>query len=569
MAGTGFVLAVNVPVVKPTARASISSSCPAGLKNEFVSAGVRRSSFFARPADASVAVESKSDIKFEVVNAIPLLDYKYKTQNARVENIGGTLIADAPAVYTTEYRMPGRDLDDIIYSAYRQIFGEHQMLAASKQVSLESLLRQGSITVKDFIRGLVTSEPFIATNYECMSNYRFVELIIQRVLGRDVYVPAEKVAWSIVIATQGVAGFIDAVLASDEYMSNFGDNTVPYQRNRALAGRIEGEKWFRLKTPRWDDYYRTRYTNFNAGFVGKKKVQKKPFNVINYAIPVNQKTSSDFEVVPKEYTRFAPKIVAKDVGDYIPLLAYAPSSQNWRVKSIGTELIEEPAKYNTADGTLNDPQGKQEIIYAAYRQIFSEHQFLKAFRNLRLESSFLNGKISVKGLIKGMATSEAFLAMNYEPNNNYRFVQLAFERILGRTTYSESEKVAWSIVLCNKGAIGFIEDLVESDEYREAFGDCVIPYQRNRILSGRITGEVPYNLKTPRYADSYRNSLGFPKYNKIGSQRRATPPKVVPKMGDPVLFLDIVKRISVEQMKPVGIKYIEDGWQAKVPRRGY
>jgi hypothetical protein len=55
------------------------------------------------------------------------------------------------------------------------------------------------------------------------------------VLGRDVYSEREKIAWSIVVATKGIAGFVDQLLNSDEYLNNFGYNTVPYQRRRVYT----------------------------------------------------------------------------------------------------------------------------------------------------------------------------------------------------------------------------------------------------------------------------------------------------------------------------------------------
>jgi phycobilisome rod-core linker protein len=50
------------------------------------------------------------------------------------------------------------------------------------------------------------------------NNYRFVEMCIQRVLGREVYDPKEKLAWSIVLATKGIKGFIDSLLGVSEKM---------------------------------------------------------------------------------------------------------------------------------------------------------------------------------------------------------------------------------------------------------------------------------------------------------------------------------------------------------------
>ncbi|MEN9207734.1 MAG: phycobilisome rod-core linker polypeptide [Gloeomargarita sp. GMQP_bins_120] len=203
--------------------------------------------------------------------ALPLLSYGPTSQNQRVVGyeIGGE---EQPRVFTTENLLSPSDMDALIWAAYRQIFSEHQIIRANRQPVLESQLRYGQITVRDFIRGLLLSEAFRRNNYDCNDNYRFVELVVQRVLGRDVYSQREKIAWSIVLGTQGIKGLVDALLNSDEYMENFGDNTVPYQRRRILPQREKGETPFNLKTPRYGDYYRKKlgFPQLGAGLPAKR-----------------------------------------------------------------------------------------------------------------------------------------------------------------------------------------------------------------------------------------------------------------------------------------------------------
>jgi phycobilisome rod-core linker protein len=175
--------------------------------------------------------------------SIPLLEYTPLSQNHRVE--GFEVPGDEqPRIYTTDNLLSAADLDSLIMAAYRQIYNEQQMLSSNRQRSLESQLRAGQITVKDFIQGLVISDSFRRLTYDSNNNYRFVEICVQRVLGRNVYSDREKIAWSAVIMTKGVKGFIDELLNSEEYLSNFGDNTVPYQRRRILPQRAQGEVTF-------------------------------------------------------------------------------------------------------------------------------------------------------------------------------------------------------------------------------------------------------------------------------------------------------------------------------------
>ena len=185
--------------------------------------------------------------------SIPLLQYKPISRNVRVAgyDVGGD---EQPKVYSTENILSRSEMNDLIGAAYRQIF--FHAFRSDREIFLESQLRNGQITVRDFIRGLLLSNTFRTSFYEKNSNYRFVEQCVQRVLGRDVYSEREKIAWSIKVATKGIEGFVDELLDSEEYMDNFGYDTVPYQRRRVLASREQGEVPFNIKSPRYDGYYR-------------------------------------------------------------------------------------------------------------------------------------------------------------------------------------------------------------------------------------------------------------------------------------------------------------------------
>ena len=187
--------------------------------------------------------------------ALPLLSYSPKSQNQRVAayEIPGD---EQPRVFTTDNLLSSGDMDNLIEAAYRQIF--FHAFAWDREPALESQLRNGQSTVRDFIRGLLLSKTFRNSFYEKNSNYRFVEHCVQKVLGRDVYSEREKIAWSIVVATKGIVGIADQLLNSDEYLNNFGYNTVPYQRRRVLHSRNEGERPFNIKSPRYDAYHRSQ-----------------------------------------------------------------------------------------------------------------------------------------------------------------------------------------------------------------------------------------------------------------------------------------------------------------------
>jgi phycobilisome rod-core linker protein len=175
--------------------------------------------------------------------SLPLLQYAPNSQNHRVK--GFEVAGDEHSrIYTTDNLLSGSDMDMLIVAAYRQIYHEQQMLSSHREPYLESQLRNGQITVKEFMRGLVLSDSFRRLSFDSNNNYRFAEICVQRVLGRNVYGDREKMAWSIVIATKGLSGFVDALLNSEEYLETFGDSIVPYQRRRILPQQSTGEVTF-------------------------------------------------------------------------------------------------------------------------------------------------------------------------------------------------------------------------------------------------------------------------------------------------------------------------------------
>ena len=92
-------------------------------------------------------------------------------------------------------------MDGLIEQAYRQVF--FHAMRSDREPFLDSQLRSGNITVRDFIRGLLLSERFQQGYYQSNSNYRMVNQVVGRVLGRAVHSDAERRAWSSVIGERG------------------------------------------------------------------------------------------------------------------------------------------------------------------------------------------------------------------------------------------------------------------------------------------------------------------------------------------------------------------------------
>ncbi len=133
--------------------------------------------------------------------AIPVRNYSLKSQNSRVNNLAGnsdSIKYQATGEISSSGTSTRRDMDSLIDQAYKQIF--FHAMTCDKDKYLESQLRSGYITMRDFVRGLLLSERFQQGYYQCSSNYRMVDQVVGRVLGRSVSGESERLAWSIIIA---------------------------------------------------------------------------------------------------------------------------------------------------------------------------------------------------------------------------------------------------------------------------------------------------------------------------------------------------------------------------------
>lgn len=224
----------------------------------------------------------------------------------------------------------------------------------------------------------------------------------------------------------------------------------------------------------------------------------------------------------------------------IPLLSYAPKTQNERISGYEISGDDQPRIYS-AENLLSSGD-TDVLIEAAYRQIFF-HAF-QSDREPFLESQLRYGQITVRDFMRGLLLADTYRNSFYNLNNNYRFVEQTVQRVLGRDTYNEREKMAWAVVIGEKGYVAFIDQLLDSEEYMDNFGYDTVPYQRRRVLPSRAQGEIPFNIKSPRYNEYYRSILGFPQVIWQIQVTKFTPQEKKPKAGDPSLYQDMARAIS-------------------------
>ncbi|GAB4372608.1 MAG: phycobilisome rod-core linker polypeptide [Elainellaceae cyanobacterium] len=248
----------------------------------------------------------------------------------------------------------------------------------------------------------------------------------------------------------------------------------------------------------------------------------------------------------------------------LPLLNYKPSSQNQRVRSFGISDQNEDTPYVYRIEDVSSPTELQALVREAYRQVFNEQLLLRFNRQITLETRLANGSITVRDFIRELVKSERFYTLVVGVNDNYRLVEICLKRLLGRAPYNQEEKIAWSVKIGTLGFHGFVDTLLDSEEYSQAFGDNIVPYQRKRME------KRPFTF-LPRYGEDYREVAGTAKtdwritvenfYSRKSKERR------LPE-GDPGKYREMAASIAPKGNYAQSLRANDIDYLNMVPYRG-
>lgn len=148
---------------------------------------------------------------------------------AAASRLGTAPFQESPRV---ELRAPWTqdDVEAVIRAVYRQVLGNDYIMKSERLTSAESLLRQGNISVREFVRAVAKSElykeKFLYNNFQT----RVIELNHKHLLGRAPYDESEVIRHLDIYENEGYDAEIDSYIDSEEYEAHFGDNVVPYYR---------------------------------------------------------------------------------------------------------------------------------------------------------------------------------------------------------------------------------------------------------------------------------------------------------------------------------------------------
>ena len=374
----------------------------------------------------------------------------------------------------------------IIKAAYRQIFERDITRAYSQSISdLESKVKNGDISMKEFVRRLGKSPLYRKQFFEPFINSRALELAFRHFLGRGPSSREEVQKYFSIVSSGGLGALIDALVDSQEYSDYFGEETVPYLRGLGAEAQ-ECRNWG----------MQIDLFNYSAPF---RKVPQFITTFAKYDRPLpdqhvygsgNDPLEIQFGAIFPKETRepsSSPAPFSKDTKRILIHRGPATNNQNSnpgaRGEFPGTLGPKVFRLNNELPGSSNGVSVKfgesstQRVILAAYRQVFGRMPY-EGQRLSVAEIKLENGDITLREFIKTLAKSETFRKIYWTPLYVVKAIEYIHRRLLGRPTYGRQEMNQYFDICSKKGFYALIDALIDSPEYTEAFGEDTVPYER-------------------------------------------------------------------------------------------
>ena len=125
----------------------------------------------------------------------------------------------------------------------------------------------------------------------------------------------------------------------------------------------------------------------------------------------------------------------------------------------------------------DDDAKKEQIIRAVYKQVLGNAYVMESERQVVPESQFKLGEISVREFVRRIAKSDLYRSRLFETCARYRYIELAFRHLMGRAPIDFQEMRDHSERLDAKGYDADIDSFLDCDDYQNAFGEWIVPYQ--------------------------------------------------------------------------------------------
>lgn len=363
----------------------------------------------------------------------------------------------------------------VVQAAYRQIFERdiNPYIVQNEFTVLETQLSNGDINLKEFIEALGNSKLYIKEFYAPYPNTKVIELGTKHFLGRAPQDQGEIRKYNQLLATQGLKGFVGAMVNSMEYAQLFGEDTVPYRRFPTLpaANFPNTETLYNRLTKQRDDLVVPSFEPVRSTVDVAK-------------LPLTAKAIADTAVVAKQPDPAKPLFVelGRSTAD--------GDGQSVEV-GVGTTRRRPARIYRMTQGASG--REAELVINALYCQIMDVFSGIVPdhFRRSDLDSKLNNGEISVREFVRALASCDIYRERFYTPYPNTKVIEFLFRHILGRAPATQAEIRQYNKLLADQGLRAAVEAIVDSPEYARYFGEDVVPYKRFPTLpAGNYLGSI-------------------------------------------------------------------------------
>lgn len=127
------------------------------------------------------------------------------------------------------------------------------------------------------------------------------------------------------------------------------------------------------------------------------------------------------------------------------------------------------------------PEERKQILLQIYRQVLERVPYIAERRQIaNLEAEFIKGKIGIRHFLKRLAVTPLYLQSFYERSSNVKFIENAMKHFLGRAPHDEAEIRFYDNLLVRRGVGAMVSEMIDSEEYRKAFGCFTVPHWRQR-----------------------------------------------------------------------------------------
>lgn len=381
----------------------------------------------------------------------------------------------------------------VVKAAYRQIFERDITRAYGLSLSyLESQVKNGDISTKEFVRRLGKSPLYRKQFYEPFVNSRVVELAHRHFLGRGLSSREEFNKYFSIISNGGLSVLVDALVDSQEYSDYFGEETVPYLRGLGQEAQ-ECRNW----GVQFDLF------NYSAPF---RKVPQFITLFADYTQPLpdqhpygsgNDSLEIQFGAIFPKETRSPknrPAPFGKDTrrilihqGPGINNQLSNPGARGENPGSLGAKVFKltgVPRDRSSGSNINGIEPSTQIVIDAAYRQVFGRPLY-SGQRLTAAETKLENREITMREFIRTIAKSPAFLKLYWTPLYVCKAIEYMHRRLLGRPTYGRQEMNAYFDISAKQGFYALVDAMIDSKEYEEAFGEDTVPYERYLTPAGQ------------------------------------------------------------------------------------